>query len=119
MRLSFNAEAPTQAPILFQDSGFPGETFEISNSNGELAWSYQGGLSQYSKDSTLTEVEPGLLFSENGNLFDLRGPVPMIDNIRLVKAESPPAAFPDRFLCHLRAYFPLSPVLLAGARPDL
>jgi hypothetical protein len=67
--------------------GFPGETFEITNSNGEMAYSYQGELNQYEKDGTLTEVEPGLMFAESGSLIDLRGPVPMIDNIALVKAE--------------------------------
>lgn len=72
--------------------GFPGETFEIIDANGELAWSYPGNLSQYRKNSILTEVEPGLFFSENGSLFDMRGPVPMIDNIALVKAN--PQALP-------------------------
>ncbi len=72
--------------------GFPGETFEITDSNGDLAWSYQGGMSQYPKNGTLTEVQPGLLFTEIGSLFDLRGPVPMIDNIPLVKAN--PQALP-------------------------
>ncbi|HEX7974698.1 MAG TPA: serine hydrolase domain-containing protein [Anaerolineales bacterium] len=73
---------------IITDRGFPGETFEISAPTGELGWSYQGKLSLYSKYSTLTEVQPGLFFSENGSLLDLRGPVPMIDNIRLVKANT-------------------------------
>ncbi len=98
--------------------GFPGETFEITDSNGELAWSYQGGMSQYRKNGTLTEVEPGLFFSENGSLFDLRGPVPMIDNIPLVKANPQALPFKICLLCHLRVYFPISPVLLACTRPD-
>ena len=72
--------------------GFPGETFEITGSNGEMKWSYQGGMSQYAKNGTLTEVQPGLFFNEIGSLFDLHGPVPMIDNIPLVKAN--PQALP-------------------------
>jgi CubicO group peptidase (beta-lactamase class C family) len=72
--------------------GFPSDTFELKDSNGKLAWSYQGGLSQYSNTSSLTEVEPGLFFSENGSLFNLRGPVPMLDNIPLVKTD--PQALP-------------------------
>ena len=31
-------------------------------------------------------MKPGLLFSEDGNLFDLSDPIPMIDNIRMAKA---------------------------------
>lgn len=66
--------------------GIPIDTFEIHDANGEIAWTYLGDESLYTKNSTLTEAEPGLFFSENGNILDLRGPVPMIDNIRLIKA---------------------------------
>ena len=68
--------------------GFPDETFEISDTNGDLAWIYHGKLSMYPRNSALTEVEPGLLYAGNGDTFDLRGQNPMIDNIRLVKANT-------------------------------
>jgi hypothetical protein len=66
--------------------GFPGETIEIKDSNGELSWTYPGDTIPLGRNSTLTEVQPGLFFSETGNLFDLRGPAPLVDNIPLVKA---------------------------------
>jgi CubicO group peptidase (beta-lactamase class C family) len=68
--------------------GFPDETIEIHEADGKLTWTYHGGLPQFRENETLTEVEPGLFFSENGNSFDLRGPAPMIDNIRLKKANT-------------------------------
>ena len=79
--------------------GFPDETFEISATNGDLAWIYHGNLSMYPRNSTLTEVEPGLFYTGNGDTFDLRGHTPMIDNIRLVKAN--PQALPFRIALYV------------------
>jgi CubicO group peptidase (beta-lactamase class C family) len=64
--------------------GFPGETIEIGEMDGKLTWSYQGGM-MISPGTTLTEVQPGLFFSTEGNLVDLRGSTKLIDNIRLIK----------------------------------
>jgi hypothetical protein len=63
---------------------FPSETIEIGETNGKLTWSYQGGM-MISSSATLTEVQPGLFFSPEGNLVDLSGPAKLIDNIRLIK----------------------------------
>ncbi len=62
--------------------GDSSETIEISNRNNELILSLSGTT------SSLTEVEPGLYFSLSGDAFDVRGPVPMFTNIRLVKANT-------------------------------
>jgi hypothetical protein len=64
--------------------GFPGETIEIGETDGKLTWTYQGGM-MISPNTTLTEVQPGLFFSTEGNLVDLRGSAKLIDNIRLIK----------------------------------
>jgi hypothetical protein len=78
---------------VISSGGFPADdVFEINDSNGQLAWTYDGGEEQFAGDSTLTEVQPGLFMSESGNTFDLRGPAPMLDNIRLVKTT--PRALP-------------------------
>jgi CubicO group peptidase (beta-lactamase class C family) len=69
--------------------GFPGETIDIGETDGKLTWNYQGGM-MISPSTTLTEVQPGLYFSTEGNLVDLRGSAKLIDNIRLIK-ESPQA----------------------------
>jgi hypothetical protein len=68
--------------------GLPGETFEISSADGVLSWVYNGTLSQYNPTTSLTEVKPGLFFSPSGSILDLRGPDPMIDNIRLIEANT-------------------------------
>jgi CubicO group peptidase (beta-lactamase class C family) len=68
--------------------GFPSDTIDISILNGELAWTYHGGESQYSQNATLTEVQPGLFFSENGIPVDLRGPTPRMANTNLIKANT-------------------------------
>lgn len=70
---------------VISDTGFPSDTFVISDLNGLLIWTYDGDEEQFSKTCILTEVQPGLLLSESGNTFSLRGPAPMVDNIRLVK----------------------------------
>ncbi len=70
---------------MVSNMGFPGDTFQIRDSNGTLAWSYSGNEEMFAPNSTLTEVAPGLLMSEDGNTFDLSGPVPMADNIALVR----------------------------------
>ncbi len=69
--------------------GFPSETIEIGETGGKLTWAYRGGMA-ISSSTTLTEVQPGLFFSTEGNLVDLRGPAKLIDNIRLIK-ENPQA----------------------------
>ena len=88
MRLPQRRRSKYAGTYILTTWGFPGtgDTFEIHDANGEFAWIYPGDLSEYTKNSTLTEAEPGLFFSENGSNLDLRGPVPMIDNMRLIKA---------------------------------
>jgi hypothetical protein len=66
--------------------GFPGETIDIGEANGKLTWAYEGGM-EIRSSAILTEVQPGLYFSEEGNLVDLRGPAKLIDNIRLIKED--------------------------------
>jgi hypothetical protein len=66
--------------------GFPIETIEIAEKDGKLTWTYTGDM-EISPSTTLTEVQPGLFFSTAGNLLDLREPVRLLDNVRLVKAD--------------------------------
>ena len=77
---------------------FPSDTFLITFSNDKLAYIHQGGESKVNESGTLTEVQPGFLVSEYGNTFDLRGPVLLIDNYRVVKAS------PQLFLVKILFY---------------
>jgi hypothetical protein len=93
----------------------PSDPFVVSYTNGKLAWDYHGSDSQYIKNTTLTEVEPGLLVSEIGNTLDLRGPVPAADNLRLVRA-TPQALLFKTVLYALCALLFLSALFLWPAR---
>jgi CubicO group peptidase (beta-lactamase class C family) len=83
--------------------GFPNDTFDITYSNGKLAYFHQGGESKVNQNGTLTEVMPGLLVSEMGNTFDLRGPVMMVDNYRVVKIT--PQALPFKIALYTLCAF--------------
>lgn len=72
--------------------GFPSETIEIGETGGKLTWTYHGGM-MISQSTTLTEAQPGMYFSTEGNLVDLRGPAQIIDNIRLIKENVPTRMF--------------------------
>lgn len=73
---------------ILSSRGFPSDLFLITFSNDMLAYVHQGGESKVNESGTLTEVQPGFLVSEYGNTFDLRGPVLLIDNYRVVKAST-------------------------------
>jgi CubicO group peptidase (beta-lactamase class C family) len=82
--------------------GFPVDKISIGETDGKLTWTYHGDM-MISESTTLTEVQPGLFFSTEGNLVDLRGPIRLIDNVRLVKASPQVFAFRAAFygLCGL------------------
>ncbi len=88
--LEQNAEAESVqqgyvGTYVVSNAGFPGDTFTISDMNGNLAWSYSANEEMFAPISTLTEVASGVLLSEGGNTFDLSGATPRVDNIALVR----------------------------------
>jgi CubicO group peptidase (beta-lactamase class C family) len=59
--------------------GFPGDTVEVSDTNGKLSDTYLGNT------ATLTEVKPGLFFTPTGDTLELGGSDPLFTNIHLIK----------------------------------
>jgi len=88
---------------IMQTLGTPGETFEVSNTNGALELTY---LSDVEK---MTEVEPGLFFSPSGEALDLRGPDLLFGNIHIIRANHSTLLFRGAFylICGLSFLFAL------------
>jgi CubicO group peptidase (beta-lactamase class C family) len=59
--------------------GFPGDTVEVSDTNGELSDTYLGNTAM------LTEVKPGLFFTPTGDTLELGASNPLFTNIHLIK----------------------------------
>jgi CubicO group peptidase (beta-lactamase class C family) len=83
--------------------GIPGETVEVSNTNGKLSLTYLG------ETAKMTEVEPGLFFSPTGAVLDLRGPDLLFNNIHIIKANLQTLVFRSAFysICGLLFLFAL------------
>jgi CubicO group peptidase (beta-lactamase class C family) len=74
--------------------GSPNEIVEIRDSNGRLEYTYDGEEDYLDRGGSLTEVQPGVYFTQSGLAFELLRPAPLYSEIPLVKAD--PQGLPYR-----------------------